>query len=289
MPARTLSLAVSQINFLVMTIIASFLAAGSLAVYNLAYNIYAFPLGIFGVSLAVAAFPHLSEKAVKKDWLGFVKNFSATCRQILFLTIPAAALFIVLRQHLVRVILGTGQFDWQDTILTWQTLGWFTIGVFAEALILLCIRTFFALENTLIPFLVGLVGVGVRLAGALILVQYFQVAGLAIGYSLGSFVYLIFLWIFLRRKIALSGVRGLDEKNIFLSFSKIILASLVAALVCYLIISLVAPFFNLQTGLGIFLQGLLAGLAGLLVYLVLTFLLRSPEMILIWQGFKNRF
>ena len=39
MPARTLSLAVSQINFLGMTIIASFLSSGSITIYNFSYNL----------------------------------------------------------------------------------------------------------------------------------------------------------------------------------------------------------------------------------------------------------
>ena len=57
---RTLSLAVNQINFIVITVIASTLAGGSLAIFNLANNLQSFPIGIFGLSFAVAAFPALS-------------------------------------------------------------------------------------------------------------------------------------------------------------------------------------------------------------------------------------
>jgi len=284
MPARTLSLAVSQINFLVMTIIASTLSAGSLAVYNLAYNIYAFPLGIFGVSLAIAAFPHLSEYAAKKNWFDFVKNFSSTCRQILFLTIPAAVLFIVLSQHLVKVILGTGKFNQEDITWTWQTLQWFALGVFAESLVLLLIRAFFALENTLIPFLIGVIGVGVRLSAALVLSRYLEVSGLALGYSLGSFIYLILLWMFLRKKIiglAAGKVTGLDEKNIFITGFKIAIASLLAGLVSYFII-----VFKILA-ISVFLQGLLAGLSALLVYFLFVFLFRLPEVFIFCSIFKG--
>ncbi len=129
MPPRVLNLAFYQITIWLMTVLASFLVVGSIAIYNLAHNIWSFPLGIFGISFVLAAFPKLSKTAQKKDISGFVKTFSLTLRQILFFTLPSAALFIILRAQIVRVILGTGRFDWQDTILTSRTLAYFSISL----------------------------------------------------------------------------------------------------------------------------------------------------------------
>lgn len=64
---RTLGLALNQLNILLMTIIGSTLAIGSIAVYNLAQNIWSFPLSVFGISFVTASFPKLSEEAQKKD------------------------------------------------------------------------------------------------------------------------------------------------------------------------------------------------------------------------------
>ena len=75
---RTLGLLTSQLNFLVITIIGSTLAAGSIAIFNLANNLQSFPLGIFGISFAIAAFPTLSELADKKR--DFIRVFSTTVR-----------------------------------------------------------------------------------------------------------------------------------------------------------------------------------------------------------------
>ncbi|MFH0987796.1 MAG: lipid II flippase MurJ, partial [Parcubacteria group bacterium] len=58
---RLLSLASSQINLTIITILASTLAAGSLAVFNLSNNLQSFPVGIIGVAYAVAVFPILSK------------------------------------------------------------------------------------------------------------------------------------------------------------------------------------------------------------------------------------
>ena len=273
MPPRVLSLALSQINFWVMTVFASLLVVGSIAVYNFAHNIWSFPLGIFGISFVLAAFPKLSQTAQKKDITGFVKTFSLTLRQILFFTLPSAALFIILRAQIVRVILGTGRFDWQDTILTFQTLAYFSISLFAEALILLFLRGFFAWEDTRTPFLIGLLATIVRLPAAWFLARSLGVPGLALGFSLGSIFYLLLLFIALRRKMGI-----LDEKNIFVSGIKMIVASFLAALIAYLALQFLAPLVNTATGTGLLIQGGLAGIAGLLIYFLFTWLFRLDEL-----------
>jgi putative peptidoglycan lipid II flippase len=123
MGPRTLSLATAQINLLVITIVASSLPSGSLAIFNFANNLQTFPIGIFGISFAVAAFPILS--AVSHDSRKLIANFSSTVRQILFFIIPATVLIITLRAQIIRVVLGTGLFDWNDTIMTMETLAFF--------------------------------------------------------------------------------------------------------------------------------------------------------------------
>ncbi len=283
MPPRVLSLALSQINFWLMTVFASFLMAGSIAVYNLAHNIWSFPLGVFGVSFTLAAFPQLSARAQKKDVLGFVKTFSSTARQILFFTLPAAALFIILRAQIVRVILGTGRFDWQDTILTLETLAYFSLGLFAEALILLFLRGFFAWEDTRTPFLIGLLATGVRLSSAWYFARFLGVPGLALGFSLGGIFYLLLLFITLRKKIGL-----LDERNLSVSGAKMLLASFLAALAAYLSLQILAPLVNMTTGLGILIQGGVAGIIGILIYFFFAWLLGLSESKLFFASLFRR-
>ncbi len=280
---RTLTLAISQLNFIAITILASGLAAGSLAVFNLSFNIWSFPLGILAASLAIAAFPILSQNAATKDWQAFAKTFSATFRQILFLIIPASALFIVLRAQIVRVILGTGQFDWNDTILTFRSLQYLTLGLFAEALILLLIRGFFALEDTKTPFWLGLFSSAVRIFGAWIFAVYLGVPGLALGYALGGVAYLILLWIFLERKTG-----DLNFREILTSGLKIFLASFLAGLAAYLMLQVIDKFVDTHKVLGIFTQGLVAGIVGIIVYFLAGLLLRSQEMWAFYRSFRNR-
>ena len=130
MVPRTLSLAITQINFMVITVVASTLASGSIAIFNLANNLQSFPIGIFGISFAVAAFPALAAQAFDREKL--IINFSRIFRQILFFIIPATVLLFTLRAQIIRVILGTGEFNWEDTILSIDTLAYFAISLFAR-------------------------------------------------------------------------------------------------------------------------------------------------------------
>lgn len=283
MVPRTLTLAVSQLNFVAITVLASFLAAGSLAVFNFAYNIWTFPLGILAASIATAAFPVLAQSAAAKDKLNFTKTFSGTFRQILFLMAPAGALLIVLRAQIVRVILGTGQFDWNDTILTINSLQYLTVGLFAEGLILLLVRGFFAFEDTKTPFWIGLISSVFRIFGAWAFSFYLGVAGLALGYAAGSIINFILLWFLLERKTG-----GLNSKEIFVSGSKIIAASVLAAGAAYAGLQIMDKFADTSKFSGILTQGVAAGVIGVFIYFLAAWLLRSQEVLSFYVSLKNR-
>lgn len=283
MVPRTLTLAISQLNFVAITILASFLAAGSLAIFNLAYNIWTFPLGILAASLAIAAFPVLSQSAAAKDKVTFADNFSATFRQILFLIVPASALLIILRAQIVRVILGTGKFGWSSTILTIDTLQYLTLGLFAEGLILLLVRGFFAWEDTKTPFWLGLVGSFVRIGGAWWFSLSMGVAGLALGYAVGGIINMLLLWIFLIRKAG-----DLWFGKIFISGFKILSASIFAGVSAWAALRLMDNFVDTRTLLGLFSQGLAAGITGIIIYFLAGWLLRLSEMRSLWQSIRNR-
>jgi len=280
---RALTLAVSQLNFLAITVLASSLAVGSLAIFNLTYNIWTFPLGVFAGSLAMAVFPALSENVAKKDWPGFAVNFSANLRQISFLVMPISVFFIVLASPIIRVILGTGKFGAADVSLTVNSLIFLSVGLLAESLILLLTRCFFAFDDTKTPFWLGLVSSVVRIGGAWFFSLYFGVAGLALGYALGGILYMMLLWIWLHKKVG-----NLNEGEILFSLFKMAVASLLAGSVVWILWQVLVLKFPSAATQVILLQGSVAGLAGILVYFLAGLALRLGETILLWQKIKGR-
>lgn len=284
MVPRTLGLAISQLNLVIITILASWLPTGSVTIFNFANNLQAVPIGIIGIPFAIAVFPVLSAAAAKNDIDEFIKNLSSTIRQILFLIIPCAIIFLLLRAQIVRVILGTGKFNWDATISTGNTLAFFALSMFAQALIPLVARAFYALANTKTPFIIGIISELTSIIAALLLMKPFGVAGLALAFSIGSILNLVILSIYLRNTLT-----KINGDKIFSSFYRIIIAAIPMALLIQYIKDPLAKIFNQDYFWGILGQGLVAGLAGLAIYLILCYLLRVPELLQIKESLTNRF
>jgi putative peptidoglycan lipid II flippase len=278
---RTMSLAISQVNLLVITVIASTLASGSLAIFNFANNLQSFPIGIFGISFAVAAFPTLSAVAFNKKKL--IENFSLTIRQILFFIVPSTVLLITLRAQIIRVVLGTGSFNWEDTILTMDTLGFFTISLFAQATLPLLVRMFYARHNSNTPFTIGLISAGVNVVLSIWLSGIFGIKGLALAFSGASIVNFILLWIVLRLEIG-----NMDEFKILISTFKFTFSAIACGITVQGMKLVVWPFINMNTFMGVFIQGFIAGVFGIFVYMAFCYLLKSEEFFGFWNAFKRR-
>jgi len=269
---RTLGIAVSQINFLVITIFASTLASGSLAVFTFAQNLQSVPLGLFGVSFAIAVFPILSSLAAKEEKAEFIKTFSVTLRQIIFFVIPLSAFIFVLRAQIVRVVLGSGKFDWEDTILTFQCLGIFAFSLFAQSAIPLFTRAFFSFHDTKTPFYIALVSEAINILLVIFLIGKMAVVGLALAFSIGSIIQGLILFFVLRKKYAIR-----DDRNIFRSFSKIIVASFLAAVAIQIFKNLTDNLVDIDTFVGIFIQLAVSLTAGLATFTLICYLLKLEE------------
>jgi len=275
---RTLGIAVNQINLFVITIFASTLAAGSLAVLTLAQNIQGVPLGIFGISFAIAVFPSLSAYFAKNDQENFVKYFSETLRQILFFVVPLSIFIIILRAQIVRVILGAGQFDWEDTILTFECLGIFAMSLFAQSSIPLLARAYYAMHDTKTPFYIALFTELVNIILVISLIGRFGVVGLAYAFSVTSLVQMFLLLFILRTRF-----ENLDDKRIVKSLTKIALASFLAGIVVQVFKYITARYVDMDTFIGVFLQLSISALAGALVFITIVYLAKSEEFLY----FKN--
>lgn len=201
MVPRSLAMAVSQISLLIVTACASLLPTGSLAAMTLANNIQSVPLGLIGVSFALAAFPLLSTLAAKTALKDFFETLVSTTSRILYYVFPLSMLLIIFRAEIVRVVLGTGAFNWDDTILTYRLLGWFACSLFAQCLIPLFVRAFFSLQNTQTPFVAALFAEVVHLGLIPYFLIHFGAPGLVMTFSIGSMLHLLFLYFMLRRHI----------------------------------------------------------------------------------------
>ena len=267
---RMMSLAVSQVNLIVITALASGLSSGSLTIFNLANNLQSFPVGIFGISFAVAAFPVLSSVAFNKDKLA--EKFSQAFRQILFFIVPATVLIITLRAQIVRVILGSGNFSWRDTVLTMDTLAFFSLSLFAQATIPLLVRAFYARHNSKLPLYLSLVTVGANVFLSLIFSKKMGVTGLALAFSLSSILNFLLLFLFFSLETG-----AIKMREITIAIAKFSITSIIAGFGAQVTKYLVWPYIDMTKFSGVFIQLVSAGLIGTLFYALASYALKGEE------------
>jgi len=248
---RTLGVAANQVSLLLTTVFSSFLLPGSLAIFTFASNIQAIPIGLFAVSFSLAAFPNLSFSASERRDGEFFGTLSRTTKRILFFVLPASMLFIVFRAQVVRIVLGSGRFDWEDTIATFGVLAWLSASLFAQGLVPLFARAFYALQDTRTPLYFALVGEAVFALASWTLLPILGVDALAVAFSLGTVVNFFLLLLALRKK-----VREWDDRRFFREPGLIVLSTVIAGAVAQFSKSVFAFFSTspLDTFFKVFLQ-----------------------------------
>ena len=280
---RLLTIVATQLNFIIITVIASTLAVGSLTVFNFANDLQSFPLGLFAISFAVASFPTLCALNDIENREKFIATLSSTAKQILFFVIPISILLFVLRAQIVRVILGYGKFTWEDTILTFNALSIFALSLFAQALIPLLTRSFWALRNAKTPFITSLISVLANLILAFPLSKQYGVVGLAAAFSISSVLNASLLYYLVNKKIGFSCHNAIFKSTVKISFS-----SIAAGLFAYASLYLIEPFLDTHTFVGIFTQGLFAGTVGITTYCLISWKFKIEEFIVFKNSIQKR-
>jgi len=165
---RTIGLSMSAFTALVLTSIASLLGTGSISIFNLTNNMLNVPIGIVGISYSVASFPTLVKFWNGNNRIEFARHILDATRKIIFWSVPITVLFVVLRAQIVRVILGSHAFSWNDTRLAAAALALFVIGLVAQSLVHLFVRGYYAAGNTKKPLIMYCAGAAVTIILAII-------------------------------------------------------------------------------------------------------------------------
>lgn len=302
---RTLGLAFNNISIIFIIAMASFLESGSISIFNFSFNLQSVPLNIIGISYAVAAFPTLAKTFSSGKKEEFKKHLKEASRAIVFWSLPVIFLFIVLRAQIVRVILGSGSFSWDNTRLVAASLAIFSVSVLAQGMITLLSRAYYATGNTRRPLVVNLSCSVLIIILSFIFVQLFQnipffryfiesllkvegipgteVLMLPLAYSVGTILNFILQWIFIKKDFMPS------ELFISRTFFQSLGASFFLGLISYLSLNVLSPVFGTTTFWGVFLQGFISGILGILTAILVLYLLQNEELKDLAQTLKTKF
>jgi putative peptidoglycan lipid II flippase len=293
---RTLTLSANSLEIIFITSYASFMATGSIAIYNLSLNLQSVPFAIIGVSYSLAAFPTLSKLYSGGEKEKFMDHLKVASRHIIFWSLPVTTLFIVLRAQIVRVILGSGNFSWSDTRLTAACLALFTVSLLAQGIELLFIRGYYATGNTKKPLIINLISSFLTITLPFVFIQIFNhvptfqyfiedlfrvdgikgtsVLMLPLGYSLGTIINAVVFWICFEIDFKQFHFSRSLLRTLWQSFA----TSVLVGYISYVALSFMGKSFNLNTASGIFFQGFFAGIIGILCGIGILKLLKSVEL-----------
>ena len=144
-------ISVDQINILVSTTIASFLATGAISYLYYSERILEFPLGMFAIAISTVILPSLSRGAVSSDTAKFTRTMDWGVRMVLLLGIPAMFGIIVLRELIIATIFMHGEFSTGDVVKSSASLFACTLGLLSFMLVKVFAPGFYARQDTKSP------------------------------------------------------------------------------------------------------------------------------------------
>jgi len=181
----------AQISAFMDSILASFLAAGSISYLYYANRLFQFPLAIFAIATSVAIFPkvtkHLNQQRETQAREMLAKSFWI----LLYLLSFASVIGIIFSKEIVWLLLERGAFSHSDTLITSKVLIMYLIGLLPFGLAKIFSLWLYSTHNQVKAAKISAISLGVNIILAVILVWFLKVEGLALAGSLGGYVLFI--------------------------------------------------------------------------------------------------
>lgn len=275
---RTFGLAISQIDTTVDLILSTLLGARNVTIFNFAQHLQLVPVGLFGIPIATAALPSLSANFVNNSKEEFKKLVTQAFHQILFFVLPASVILIVLRIPIVRLVFGADRFDWPATVLTGQTLAVFSLSLFAQSIIHLLARAFFALHDSKTPVVIGIFAITINTILSIFFITslHLPVWGLALSASISSIFNALLLLIILYKNIG-----GINLRSFLIPVIKMGIATLITGVSLYIPMKLLDQLiFDTTRTINLIMLTAIVSIIGLFVYIFISWVLALEEVAL---------
>jgi putative peptidoglycan lipid II flippase len=265
-------LSATQINILVNNILASHLEQGSPSWINYAFRLMQLPIGVFGVAVATVNLAAVSRSAAAGDMAGFRATLASSLKLVAFLTLPATAGLVALREPIIALLYEHGRFTAHDTSRTADVLMAYAAGLYAYASVKVLAPAYYALRAPRLPLYASLLAVVSNIAANLALYRSLGAPGLALGTSIGALAnFAVLLGVFSRRYGGLGGFGILGQ------LLRVLLASVTMGVVCRAVAQVLEARFGQSGWVRDAVVTLPPVMLGAALYFALGWLLRVPE------------
>ena len=277
---------VQQINLLINSALASFLAAGSISWLYYSDRFVELPLALFGIALSTVILPKLSAEHANLSKDAFSNTLDWALRLGLVIALPSMLGLILLSAPILATLLQYKSFTAFDTHMASVSLSVYALGLPGFVMVKILAPGFFARQDTATPVRFGIIAVLTNLAlYAIVVMPWIWLKGpaphatLAFCTAFASFVNASLLYRRLRRDGIYQPGKGWTRLGM-----KIAIALLVMGLGLYPFIPANEAWGNWDFTQRLFTLAKLIGFAALL-YLVTLWLLRvNPRELLRSQG-----
>ncbi|MEE9615251.1 MAG: murein biosynthesis integral membrane protein MurJ [Thermodesulfobacteriota bacterium] len=266
-----LGVGVYQLNIFVTMRFASGLGEGSISYLFYASRLMELPLGVFGVAIATAVLPSLSEYVEKQDFTSFRDSLSFSLRMMNFVMIPATFGLFILSLPIIEVLFMRGEFGGEASAGTAFALYFYALGLVPVASSRILVSVFYSLKDTATPVRVALVCFLFNIVMCFLLIGPLKHGGLALATSLAAALNLGLLVVILKRRFGNLGGMAVLTSAIRNTIASAVMGGLILAVIVTL------DWQTLGTALkAVVLFGCVG--AGIVIYVVISMAFKSPEV-----------
>jgi putative peptidoglycan lipid II flippase len=269
-----ISVSVDQVNALVDSRYASLLSEGSISVLYYANRLMQLPLSIFGFAIVSASLPIMSKSFIENDLTMFKDCLNNSIKLSIFTILPAMIGFISIGLPIIRLLFEHGNFNFSGSIITNNTLFYYSIGLPGYALSKIFVNAFYSIQNTKTPFKIAVFTVILHIILCFFLTKLMNVSGLAFATALSSYFNLFLLIISLKKYIKKNFL-----EDIFISFLKSLIASIFTGITALYI----CKIFN-----NLLISVFCAIFFGFIVFIFISSILKSKELTMLFDMLYNK-
>jgi putative peptidoglycan lipid II flippase len=278
-----LYLAVASASAVMERNLASRLSAGAVSTLSYALRLFTVPANFMAAPLAIVAYPGFAREAaqVRRGQLG--AQVSRIFRLVIFLFLPVTTWTVINALVVTRLLYEHGRFLSADSFITARVLAIYSIGILPNAVAMVLLRCYFAVEDTVTPLLAEILALISFVMAAPMLSRHFGIGGLVAARAATFFlVTAVLVYVLARRKALLSLDWGLLK---FLY--RTVAASLGMGIISWFTLHLLSGLFDAGgTMVRLMVALMLIAISGA-VYLFLARLLKLGEARQIWATVRE--
>jgi len=273
---------VQPINTMVNMFLASFLNGGqAVSALEYANKLYIIFVGVITYAISNLIFPSISRLAAEKDKKQeFTEVLKTAIGSVLYILLPIMIVFVLKRTEVVRLVYERGAFGAEQTALTSTALLWYSAGMLGYGLQEMLNKAFYAEQNGKTPMRVSVIGIALNIALSFVFVRVLGtgIAGLPAAASIASVFMALVLALLLSRRYRIF------DKDFITNFVKILASG---ALMVAVMLAMSGLGFS-DGFIGKFLALAVPSGVGCIVYVIVSFVVRTSETKAILNIFRKR-